>query len=103
MNRYKALMDMVKAPLQNTDEAYPECAKLAEVSGMSQAIGEFLEWMGQDTPIVLAQYGEDGDLFMASTNREKLLAEFFEIDLNKVEKERRAMLDSIRKANDKAA
>jgi hypothetical protein len=31
--------------------------------------------------------------------REKLLAEFFEIDLNKVEEERRAMLDACRVAN----
>lgn len=103
--------------------ATPECDKMLAVKEKSQAIGEFLEWLQsgeveQNLPmkrsIFLAAYRvkcedrhgemldeEDWTLsdvyidpFMYNT--ERLLAEFFGIDLEKAEKEKRALLEEIR-------
>lgn len=75
----------------------PECEKLAAVSKESQPIGVFLEWLQGERGIVLAEYDDDEeDLVPVHIRIENLLAEFFEIDLNKVEEERRALLESIR-------
>lgn len=90
-----------------TDSKYPECDKLAAVREKSQMIGNFLDWLGSEKKIVLASYhdvdwtDEDGIeidqvLFTTNTTPEKLLAEFFHIDLRKVEQERQQMLKSIR-------
>lgn len=101
---------------------YPECDKLAAIQEKSQNIGEFLEWLqsgevSQNLPIkrsiFLASYDvvcEDGQgkmlheddwelgdrmmPFAYSTDR--LLANFFGIDLDKVDKEKRAMLEEIK-------
>jgi len=75
---------------------YPECEKMFSVSAESQSIGAFLDWCleqryelrgwndtYQDCP---------GPLRMSS---EQLLAKYFEIDLNKVERERQAMLHEL--------
>ena len=42
-------------------------------------------------------------LVFSATSTEKLLAEYFDIDLNKLEEEKRAMLDECRKLNEKNA
>ena len=66
----------------------PECDKLLEVKGDSQVIGEFLEW-----------YRAQG----ARTRRgsiEQVLANYFEIDLRRVEQERSALLEAIRAGDD---
>ena len=44
-------------------------------------------------------YDEYIRLRLINTSFEKLLAEYFEIDLDKVEDERRAMLDGLRNAS----
>jgi hypothetical protein len=105
-----------------TDE-YPECDKMVAVQEKSQAIGEFLEWLqsGQadkssfERPVFLGayriitenDYGEelDEDSYTVSKRTihpfqyttEALLARFFDIDLKKVESEKRAMLAALRK------
>lgn len=76
---------------------YPECAKLIAVSEESQIIGEFLD----STPYVLAEYvtfeGHDrATLTPVSSSIEDILSKYFGIDMNKVEAERRQMLDNIR-------
>lgn len=80
----------------------PECDKMLAVQNRSQDIGEFLEWLRGERGLILAQYDEDhfdGEFLMPVNIRiEDLLAEFFEIDLNKVEQEKRALLESIRAA-----
>lgn len=90
----------------------PECEKLTQVSEESQKIGFFLEWLsGQG--IILAKYDHDfsGTLRDSEGNEEdydemlmptweykgdtginKLLAAYFDIDLDKVETERRTLL-----------
>jgi hypothetical protein len=77
---------------------YPEHEKLAKVSDRSQVIGEFLDWLRNDQGIVLAEYGpNDVDLFPARRHTiEDWLALYFKIDLAKIEREKRAMLEAIR-------
>ena len=73
---------------------YPDCPetdKLVAVSKDSQKIGVFLDWL-QENEIVLARYCERDDLHPLRQTIESLLAEYFEIDLNKVEKEKRAII-----------
>lgn len=91
-----------------TEPKCPECERVHEVAPKSQAIGEFVEWL-ESQGIVLATYHEhtegcynDEDFLVCGYRKDQLqpdhrniqsrLAEFFGIDLNKVEKERRALL-----------
>ena len=80
---------------------YPEHDKLKLVADKSQAIGEFIEWLAEEgRGIYLAvphPFGEG--LVPANKSITRLLAEFFEIDLDKIETEKRAMLDNLRKLN----
>ncbi len=84
---------------------YPECDKLHAVSKDSQIIGEFLEWLGAERQIILAEYlgnpeySGQHELFVAPTTIEKLLAEYYDIDLNKVETEKRKILEMQREIN----
>jgi len=74
----------------------PELNRMAEVRVESQAIGDFLAWLQTEKKIKFAKYyGER--LAPAQVPVEDTLAEFFEIDLKKVEKERQALLNFIRK------
>ena len=83
----------------------PELDKMLAVKEKSQIIGEFLEWLSGQS-IVLAEFDmvacEDCGyktemLVYRRTGREQLLAEFFEIDLNKCEQERQQILTDLRK------
>jgi len=92
----------------------PECDKLLKVSKESQSIGAFLDWLSGEKNLTVCEehehddtcYGKDdirmcesndGGYVPASLNIEKLLAEYFEIDLDKVEKERRKILEGLQK------
>ncbi len=79
----------------------PECDKLTKVAPESQKIGEFIDWLQNEKKIHLAhwQEGDREELAYAHESIEKLLAEFFKIDLDKVEKERTALLKWIQKEN----
>jgi len=109
-------------PPQNTKpiEKYPEHQKLKTVQEKSQDIGEFIEWLRNVKDIRFAKWVKETvknqdifgkkpptetliDVFVQQTiNIEQILAEFFKIDLNKIEQEKRAMLDEIRKLNDQS-
>ena len=94
--------------------SYPEHDKLELISGKSQAIYDFLEWLMGEKGLSLGEWVEvesltgrklqnrNGEPIMrfmpAARDKRKLLAEFFELDLNKIEDEKRAMLDEMRKA-----
>jgi hypothetical protein len=76
----------------------PECEKLTKVSKESQAIGNFLEHL-QERGIVLSEWWGSGvtqSLILHHSSAEDLLAEYFNIDMDKVEKERRALLEYLR-------
>ena len=85
---------------------YPEHDKLKEISDKSQAIGDFIEWLRAEKELVLCEVvpnmasGFAGLYYTAAhCSTTALLAEFFEIDQSKIEKEKRAMIEEMRKAN----
>ncbi len=76
----------------------PECDRMLAVREQSQAIGEFLDWLDEEKGVELMVLGDGGasyEPFYFNTN--KLLAEFFDIDLDKVDKEQRAILEELQK------
>jgi ribosomal protein S27AE len=78
----------------------PECEKLSNVADESNRIGNFLDWLSEKD-IRLCSYEEDAEMyFPMSSGVENLLAEYFEIDLNKVEKERMALLEWLREQHE---
>lgn len=78
-------------------EKYPECAKWASIIHDKRVIEDFLDWCREKHDTRLAR----GDHTVFSTVRENMLREYFEIDSNKLEAERRAMLDEQRALNEK--
>lgn len=75
---------------------YPEHEKLSKVRDHSQAIGEFLDW-ASEKGWSLAEWDEDDlHLWPVRKSVQEILAEYFKIDLVKLEDEKRAMLDEIR-------
>lgn len=78
---------------------YPEHDKLHQVKDETQAAGEFIEWLGS-RGIFLACYPE-GHNFPRSveTPITTLLAEWTGIDQNKLEAEKRQMLEAIREGS----
>lgn len=97
---------------------YPEHKKLEKVKDLSQSCGEFLDWLLSSRGYTLGQYHIHGaecyehdlkerNCLVCKTNTEflfpaphatrRLLAEFFEVDENKLEDEKRRMLDAMRK------
>ncbi len=80
------------------DNEFPEHVKQAKVLDQSQAIGEFLEWL-DESGVVLCHIDTDkafDEFTPIRTPRIKLLARYFEIDLEKIEAEKRQMLDELR-------
>jgi len=77
---------------------YPEHDKLREVQAETQAAGEFIEWLGTKG-IFLASYIE-GHNFPREvpTSIQALLAEWAGVDQGAIEREKRAMLASLRAA-----
>jgi len=79
---------------------YPEHEKLKAVQKESQAIGEFLDWLTGEKKIELAKWNEDerveDRLLPWHHSTEKLLADYFKIDLVKLEAEKRKMLAELR-------
>lgn len=96
---------------------YPECDKLRSVAPVSNEIGSFLDWLRDEYAVVLGKWvaeedrfgrvkrDRDGDalhvLAPAPFGLERLLAEYFEIDLDKVETERRQILEDLQKPKPK--
>jgi hypothetical protein len=83
----------------------PELDKMKENKEASQIIGDFLEWLLNEQHTVLARYditddsSPDEELVPIVTNIEAVLAEYFGVDLNKAEAEKRAILDALRAHN----
>lgn len=81
-------IDLPKIP------ATPECDKVYAFHDDSQIIGDFIEWLSF-VGIHLIEW-EDEIPYPVHEDINHLLARFFDIDLNKVEQERRDVLDFIR-------
>jgi hypothetical protein len=75
---------------------YPEHDKLRAVSKQSQAIGAFLDEL-QDQNIVLCRWNDKRrEHEPLDKTIQQVLAEHFEIDLQELDNEKRAMLDECR-------
>lgn len=94
------------------EKTYPEHEKLSKILQHSNIIGEFVEWLQEDKKIYLASYerrfldqntvSRSGHLSVTDTPIRDLLAEFFDIDLNKIEEEKQMMLEAICEAYSKS-
>lgn len=82
--------------------SYPEHEKLKKVAEQSQVIGEFVDIFLGGKGIMLAHYYEFVDTGGKQLTThgvpaiDDLLAEFFDIDRDKLETEKRAMLEQAR-------
>ncbi|RWR30466.1 hypothetical protein D2T29_12405 [Sinirhodobacter populi] len=80
----------------------PEHEKLKAIKPLSQAIGIFIEWLGQNGMTICSEnrspYRPDEYVPIQRTT-EKLLADHFEIDLNRLAAEKEAMLEEVRAVN----
>lgn len=65
---------------------YPEHAKLERIKEASQLVGEFIDW------------ARTKRYLSTKTSLQRMLEEFFEIDPNVLEAEKRAMLAQLREA-----
>lgn len=92
----------------------PELDKASKIVGESQRIGEFIDWVKDTKHIWLCQYitctevrehifkpgtyyeVEVTELVPIKISTESLLAEFFDINLDKIEAEKRALLEQVR-------
>lgn len=77
----------------------PQHDKLATVKDFSQAIGEFLEWAeGEGMMLCERTQPEDyyDSLMPIRASRTRVLADYFRIDLDKLEEEKLAILEEIR-------
>lgn len=93
-----------KTPPQAMQPKYPEHDKVVRIQSLSQACGDFIQWLKSEKGIHLAMwYGdkESGEYLDYAMYRvgslQKLLAEYFEIDSDKLEAEKQQMLDDLRK------
>lgn len=82
----------------------PECDRLIEVQEDSQKLGEFYEWLQakfhivQKTPVS----GQGRIHYLPPVESlEQMLADYFGIDLDEVDRERRAILAEMATRNDR--
>ena len=73
---------------------FPNLARMEEVQPLSQAIGEFIDWLSENgMAICKPEDGLRGDRYFPIMEMpEQLLARHFEVDLNGAERERRQVL-----------
>lgn len=68
--------------------ATPELDKMLEVKPQSQVIGEFLDWLQNTKHYSICELIDEDDRYVSIMKSiEQLLAEYFGIDLNEVERE----------------
>ena len=83
---------------------YPQHEKIQSLNGANDHIGCFIDFLREEKNIVLTKYDEARDgygwvakgYYPITESLEKLLAEYFEIDLVELENEKREMLREIR-------
>lgn len=78
--------------------ACTECEKMYQLRDKTEVIGEFLEWLLDNYSV--CDWDEENNRYeQRYQNIEQWLAEYFDIDLNKVEREKTALLQWIREQN----
>lgn len=78
--------------------ACPENEKIAKLQGENKTIGDFLEWLFDE--YTLCSWDKVYERYESNNKGvEKLLADYYGIDLDKVEQEKIALLKWIRESN----
>lgn len=78
-------------------DLYPEHTKLRAISDQSQACYDFIDWLGSEKGYRLCYVPQrSGTYEPVQHSMRGLLAEFFEIDVDKIETEKRAMIAQLR-------
>lgn len=78
-----------------TEDKFPEHTKLKAIADQSQIIGEFLD----NSEYVLATYDSDYGLQPVGKPLDRILAEYFDINLDTIETEKRQMLAELSSLN----
>jgi len=73
-----------------------ELKKMRVVQYDSQIIGEFIDWLGSQGRAVCYLTGRNPEWVQWPHSTERLLAEYFDINLDKVEQEKRQILAELR-------
>ena len=78
----------------------PEHDKLKALNGANQTVGEFLEWLEMHGYAICRDRNEhrpdlDCKYWPTHKRRDQLIADFFEIDSDKLEQEKRAILEAL--------
>lgn len=83
------------------EHEYPEHERLAAVADQSHLIGEFLDWAYNTKGWEFAEW-VDGSEYSGPVlgSIESILADYFSIDLHKIEAEKVAMIKALREANE---
>ena len=86
-----------------TKIVWPEHARLKEHNHKTEIIHEFLEWCKTEkVELCMGGIGPQKDMYLpfsAGLDVDKLLAKFIGVNLEELEREKRAMLDQMRAAN----
>ncbi|MFA7264765.1 MAG: hypothetical protein WC054_00395 [Candidatus Nanopelagicales bacterium] len=81
-------------------DRYPECEKMRAVRNESDVLSDFVDWLGQNGRFIghyVKPKGYSQEIMVLDARSfEQLFADYFDIDLNKVEVERRQMLEDLR-------
>ena len=87
----------MKRPLEPDS---PECDKWAACSDGRQTVADFLDFLSEKGISLAVDSTEHSDAQMpCNRSRSSLIAEFFEIDVNRLEDERRALLSWMSELN----
>jgi hypothetical protein len=80
----------------NEPQEYPEHEKMMALKGQNNVVGRFLDWLDGEN-IGLAKWGPDGiNMQPHYESKESIISRHFGIDLNKLEAEKRMMLEALR-------
>lgn len=82
---------------------YPEHKKLTAIAEQSQSIGEFIDWLQTSKGYEICYYTDDDADPLAKVPKSinDLLADYFKIDQDKLEEEKREMLELLAATLDK--
>lgn len=84
------------------DEKYPEHAKVRAVQQEARIIGDFLTWLEQEGMQVF-EVDDGGDTQPVRMSTEKFIAFYFGIDMERFSREKDAMVDEMRSAQEGGA
>lgn len=76
--------------------SYPEHDKLIALAGQNNTVGEFLDWLEDEKEFILSTTDTHGRLIPVDIRATTLIAEFFEIDEEELEREKMHMINRLR-------